>query len=380
MTRQTMQKSSRIYIAGHKGLVGSALVRLLEAEGYKDLLTRGHAELDLESRHEVRQFLSREQPEYVFLAAAKVGGIHANNTYPVDFLLRNLKIQSNILEESHRSHVKGLLFLGSSCIYPKLAPQPIKEEYLLTGVLEPTNEPYAIAKIAGIELCEAFNRQYGTSYLSVMPTNLYGPNDSYDLEGSHVLPALIRKFHLGKLAARGDFDAILRDETTHGAIPDDFAAGLAGIAKVNGHELPGRFKSSTALSSSASVRLWGTGAPRRELLHSDDLASACIFLMERIDQVFERVPAALTDTNAPSLATRHLFNIGCGEDVTIRELAEMTARTVGFAGPIAWDPSKPDGTPRKLLDVARLSKMGWTPKISLAEGIRTAYEDYLSRA
>ncbi len=373
-----MNKSSRIHVAGHGGLVGSALVRGLRGAGYDNLLLRRHSDLDLEQQSAVEVFFAREKPEHVFLAAARVGGIHANSTYPVDFLLRNLRIQNNVIEAAHRHGVKGLLFLGSSCIYPKLAPQPIKEEYLLTGNLEPTNEPYAVAKVAGIELCEAFNRQFGTRFLSVMPTNLYGPGDNYDIENSHVLPALIRKFHLGKLASVGDFDGVLHDEEVYGRIPDEFATGLVSIARASGYGVPDRFAHLLPNTDSApSVRLWGTGSPRREFLYSDDLASACIFLMERVHQIFDsRKPSS---TPCRSHATAHLYNIGCGQDVTIRELAEMVARIVGYDGAITWDSARPDGTPRKLLDVTRLKEMGWSAGIDLEKGIRPAYEDYLAR-
>lgn len=381
-----MEKVSRIYVAGHRGLVGSALTSRLRAEGYGHLITRTHAELDLERQDQVGAFFADERPEYVFLAAAKVGGIHANSTMPVDFLLRNLKIQNNILEASWRCGVKGLLFLGSSCIYPKLAPQPLKEEALLTNLLEPSNEPYAIAKIAGIELCEAFNRQYGTRFLSVMPTNLYGPQDTYDLEHSHVLPALIRRFHLCKLACQGDWEAIKREEKCHGSIPESFHLHLASLSPYPAVPLPNpgtehqAVPHGTACGSEhhPSVTLWGTGSPRREFLYSSDLADAAHFLMERIDSLFSS-ESPISPPSGASPATRHLINIGYGEDLTIRELAQMVASTVGFHGSIHWDPTRPDGTPQKLLDVSRLRSMGWQPKVSLTEGIRSAYHDYLNR-
>lgn len=368
-----MQKSSRIFIAGHRGLVGSALSRRFASRGYDNLLLRTHSELDLENRDDVEQFCTREQPEYVIIAAAKVGGIHANQTYPVDFLLINLKIQINILEAAWRCGVKGLLFLGSSCIYPKYAKQPLREEFLLSGILEPTNEPYAIAKIAGIELCEAFNRQYGTRFLSVMPTNLYGPGDNYDLEKSHVLPALIRKFHLAKLASHGAWEGIKIDEASYGTIPGDFLARLHHIAKENGHSVP---FSSGEVAHKPVVTLWGSGSPRREFLHVDDLADACLFLMERFDQIFSKEKSPqLSDMY--SQASRHLFNIGSGTDLTIKELAQIVAGIVGYKGDLEWDKTKPDGTPQKLLDTARLAEFGWRPSISLEEGIRLVYEDYL---
>jgi GDP-L-fucose synthase len=344
-----MDKSSKIYVAGHGGLVGSAICRVLRAGGHDNLVLRTHAQLDLGQFPEVERFFAEERPEYVFLAAARVGGILANNNHPVDFLLDNLKIQNCVIEAAYHIGVKGLIFLGSSCIYPKLAPQPLKEDYLLTGALEPTNEPYAVAKIAGIELCEAYNRQYGTRFLSVMPTNLYGPNDRYDLESSHVLPALIRKFHLAKLAARGEWNAISRDEELHGKIPTDLFSGL----KAKPHPV---------------VRLWGTGAPHREFLHVDDMADACVFLMERLEDLFSNDCSAFPD--------RHVVNIGSGVDLTIKELAEMVATIVGFDGTVEWDTTKPDGTPRKLMDVSRLASLGWRIKISLEDGIRQTIEGY----
>ncbi|MGC8490836.1 MAG: GDP-L-fucose synthase family protein [Syntrophobacteraceae bacterium] len=347
-----MELDARIFIPGHSGLAGSAICRRLEAGGYRDLIVRSHSQLDLSRRQEVDEFFAREKPEYVFLCAAKVGGIHANDTYPVDFLLENLKIQNNVIEAAFRNSVKGLLFLGSSCIYPGEAPQPLREDYLLTGPLEPTNRAYAIAKIAGIELCKAFNRQHHTRFLSVMPTNLYGPNDRYDLENSHLVPALIRKFHLGKLAAQKDFAAIGREASCYGPIPRDI---LEGLEKDEGPE----------------VRLWGTGAPMRELLHSDDMADACVFLMERAEGLFEG--------ESERLAASPVFNVGAGRDITIRELAHTVAGVVGFSGRVSWDPSKPDGTLRKLLDVSRMRELGWESKISLEEGLRATYRDYVSK-
>lgn len=347
-----MDSISRIYIAGHSGLAGSAIYRRLMAGGYRGLVIRSHSQLDLGSRPEVEEFFELERPEYVFLCAAKVGGIHANQTYPVDFLLDNLNIQNNVIAAAFRHGVRGLLFLGSSCIYPKDAPQPLREEYLLTGALEPTNQAYAIAKIAGIELCKAFNRQHATNYMSVMPTNLYGPNDRYDLENSHLVPALIRKFHLGRLAAQGDFAGIRREEACYGAIPEDV---MEGLEKKAGPE----------------VRLWGTGAPFRELLHADDMADACVFLMERLAELFAG--------RRRSLAQNPLVNIGCGKDLTIRELAAKVARVVGFEGRVTWDPVRPDGTARKLLDVSRMRELGWESRISLEEGLCATYEDYVSK-
>jgi GDP-L-fucose synthase len=312
-----MRHNSRVYIAGHRGLVGSAIHRELQRRGYSNILTRTHEELDLTDEVAVDTFFSQEKPDFVFLAAAKVGGILANNSYPADFIRDNLVIQNNVIEASRNAGVKRLLFLGSSCIYPKLCPQPIKEEYLLTGPLEPTNRPYAIAKIAGIEMCWSYNRQYGTRYLAAMPTNLYGPNDNFDLASSHVLPALIRKTAEAK------------------------AAGAKEVV------------------------VWGTGTPRRELLYSDDLAEACCFLMN-LDE--DRFGSLLVEDKPP------LINIGTGEDVTIRELAEIVARVLDFRGNLTFDTSKPDGTPRKLMDVSLLHSLGWHHTVGLEDGIRRTWK------
>ncbi len=316
-----MKLDARIYVAGHRGLVGSAIVRCLHAAGYTNILSRAHADLDLMDASAVKAFFEQERPEYVFHAAAKVGGILANDTYPADFIYQNLEIQSNVIHEAWRTGVKRLLFLGSSCIYPRDCPQPIKEEYLLTGPLEPTNRAYAIAKIAGIEMCWSYNRQYGTRFLAVMPTNLYGPDDHYDLQNSHVLPALIRK--MNEAMERGD----------------------------------------------AEVIIWGTGAPRREFLYSDDMAAACVKLFLLPDKEFDGAIASFPP----------LINIGCGEDLSIRELAEEVARVVGFAGKLRFDTSKPDGTPRKLLDVSRMFALGWRPSTQLSRGIKQANADFLAR-
>src|ERR1043166_3154201 len=305
-----LARDARIYVAGHRGLVGSAISRTLEAAGFSRLLGRTHTELDLTDTVAVAKFFSAERPEYVFVAAAKVGGILANSQQPAEFLFINLQIQNNLIHQAYRTGVKKLLFLGSSCIYPKLAPQPLKEEYILTGPLEPTNEWYAIAKIAGIKLCQAYRRQHGCNFISAMPTNMYGPNDNYDLQTSHVLPALIRRFHEAKKAG------------------------------------------------ASSVTCWGTGAPLREFLHADDLGRACLFLMENYsDDPF--------------------INVGYGSDLTIRDLAGLVKKIVGFAGDVAWDSSRPDGTPRKLMDSSRIFSLGWKPQIDLTTGIRLAYEDFL---
>jgi GDP-L-fucose synthase len=345
-----MEKTAKIYVAGHRGLVGSALVRKLRTGGYTHIITRTHGDLDLIRQDQVETFFKKEKPDYVFLAAAKVGGIWGNNIYPAQFIYENIVIQTNIIHASYLYEAKKLLFLGSSCIYPKLCPQPIKEEFLLSDYLEPTNEPYAIAKIAGIKMCQSYNRQYKTRYISVMPNNLYGPNDNFNLETSHVLPALIRKFHLAKLAAAGDWEGIQKDEATHGDIPDDIKISM-GLDPVT-------HQPANQSTNKPAVILWGTGSPRREFLHVDDLADACLFLMNHYD---ESEPV----------------NIGWGKDQTIRELAEMISGIVGYKGSIKWDSGKPDGTPRKLLDVSRLTEKGWQAKINLAEGIRQMYRWYL---
>ncbi len=308
---RTMEFNAKIYIAGHRGLVGSAIVRKLVEKGYSNLVYKTSGELDLTDKEQVDAFFDIIKPEYIFLAAAKVGGIVANNAYPADFIRDNLLIQTNVIDAAYRTGVRKLLFLGSTCIYPKFAPQPMNEDALLTGILEPTNEPYAIAKIAGIKMCESYNRQYGTNYISVMPTNLYGPNDNFDLETSHVLPALIRKFHEAKV------------------------------------------------ENASSVEVWGTGTPRREFLYSDDLADAVIYLMNNYDG-------------------SQFINIGIGKDISIKELAEKIKQIVGFKGDIIFNSSKPDGTPRKLVDVTRLNELGWQASTSLDEGLKKVYEWFLS--
>jgi len=307
-----ISKSAPIYIAGHRGLVGSAIWRELQRGGFVNLIGRSHAELDLLDVGAVRKFYAEQKPEYVFVAAARVGGIVANNTRPAQFLYENLQIQNHLIDGAFRAGVKKLLFLGSSCIYPKLAPQPLREEHLLTGPLEPTNEWYALAKIAGIKMCQAYRRQYGCDFISVMPTNMYGPNDNYDLEGSHVLPALIRKFHEARISRRD------------------------------------------------IVTCWGTGAPLREFMYADDLGRACVFLMENYSE-------------------EQFINAGSGQEISIRDLAELVRQVVGFAGRIVWEPTKPDGTPRKLMDSSRLLALGWKPQVDLPTGIRLAYEDFKLR-
>jgi len=345
---------SKIYIAGHRGLVGSAIVRALQTEGYENLLLCTSAQLDLRNQAEVDAFFAEEKPDYVFLAAARVGGIYANDTYPADFIRDNLQIQTNVIDAGYRNGVKRFLFLGSSCIYPKLAPQPMPESCLLTGELEPTNEWYAIAKIAGIKMCQAYHKQYGFDAISVMPTNLYGPNDTFDLERSHVLPAMMRKFHLAKLAQSGDIKAIIADEKKHGQIPADLLESL-GLERTH----PSIFTS----QCSPKVTLWGSGAPYREFLHVDDLASACLFLMNK-------------ELKADSL---RLFNVGVGSDITIRQLAELVQEVVGFDGDVAWDADKPDGTPRKLMDVSLINRLGWHASTPLRQGIEAVYRDYCAQ-
>ena len=356
-----MNKNSSIYIAGHTGLVGSALLRRLDADGYSNLIVRNRSDLDLTHQSDVDAFFQSEKPEYVFLAAAKVGGIMANYTYPAEFIHTNLAIQHNVIHAAWKAGAIRLLFLGSSCIYPKECPQPMKEEHLLTGPLEPTNESYAVAKIAGIKMCQAYNRQYGTKYLCVMPTNLYGPNDNFDLETSHVLPALIRNFHLAKLANQGDWEAIKKDEKKYGIIPEDIKQRI-------GYKT---FRSTVLSESSGfkpSVLLWGSGNPKREFLHVDDLADACILLTQMDEKAFD---LCFDDACAP------LINIGCGRDQTVKEIAAVVAKVVGYDGDVRWDENKPDGTPQKLMSISRIKRLGWKPNIDLKDGIQRAYEWYL---
>lgn len=325
-----MNSNDKIYIAGHRGLVGSALMRNLQQQGYTNLVTRTHAELDLTNQAACDDFFCKEKPDYVFLAAAKVGGIVANNSYPAEFIRDNLAVQTNVIHAAYKNQVKRLMFLGSSCIYPKLSPQPMKEEYLLTGPLEPTNRPYALAKIAGIEMCWSYNRQYGTRYLAVMPTNLYGPGDNYHPENSHVIPALIRKFH---------------------------------EAKINGDK---------------EVVVWGTGKPRREFLYSEDMADACVYLMNLSDDKYQSLLGS--DESKTGKFEPPLVNIGVGEDVTIKELADLVKTVTGYQGDLVFDTTKPDGTPRKLMDVGRLNAMGWRAQTELSNGLFNAYNDFLSRS
>jgi GDP-L-fucose synthase len=366
-----MDKTARIYVAGHTGLVGSALLRALQVRGYTNIITRTHGELDLERQSNVEAFFETEKPEYVFLAAARVGGIWANSTYPAEFIYNNLAIQTNVIHSAWKTGVKRLLFLGSSCIYPRECGQPMKEEYVLTGPPETTNQPYAVAKIAGLEMCQSYNRQYGTSFVSVMPTNLFGPNDNFDLESSHVLPALIRKFHLANLASRGDWQAIQKDESLYGPFPEDVLANLISITELNGYgeKVPTVYRSPlTAHQTQPAVVLWGTGSPRREFLYVDDLADACLFLMT-LDE--NKLGSLLTTESLP------LINIGWGKDISIKELAQIVKDIVSFQGDVVFDTTKPDGTPRKLLDVTRMAELGWRAKIPLKEGISRVYKWYL---
>ena len=363
-----MEIKSKIFIAGHKGLVGSALLRRLNSEGYESLLFCSHDDLDLTQQSDVEKFFKSEKPEYVFLAAAKVGGIWANKRYPAEFIYSNLAIQINVLHAAKKIGVKRLIFLGSSCIYPRECPQPMKEDYLLTGPLEPTNQPYALAKIAGIIQCEAYNRQYKTRFLAVMPTNLYGPNDNFDLEDSHVLPALIRKFHLAKLAVVGDRNGVLKDESIFGSIPPDLKRSITAISVHNGHKPI--FNDYKPEPDNTSIELWGTGHPRREFLHVNDLAEGCVFLMNLPDDKYDNL---LCTNSYPSI------NIGCGEDITIKELSDIVKDIVGYKGTVKWDDSKPDGTPRKLLDISKLNNLGWSDSIKLKEGIKNTYEWYVKK-
>lgn len=362
-----MHKDARIYVAGHRGLVGSAILQKLKTEGYSNLIIRSHSELDLIRQSKVESFFQDKKPEYVFLAAAKVGGIFANSTYPAEFIYDNLSVQTNVIHAAWRTGAKRLIFLGSSCIYPGVCPQPMKEEDLLAGPLEKTNEAYAIAKIVGIKMCQSYNRQYSTRFLPVMPTNLYGPNDNYDLENSHVLPALIRKFHLARLAASGDWQGIQKDENKYGTIPVEFRSCLISISTHNGHQSP---YTDPQPDTPPAVILWGSGKPHREFLHVDDFAEACFFLMNLDGHTFQRL---LTDSLSP------LINIGCGKDSSIRELAVLTQKIIGFQGEIIYDTGKPDGTFRKLLDISKMEALGWRPRIELKNGIEKTYQQYLKR-
>lgn len=351
-----MEKEAKIYVAGHKGMVGSAIVRKLKEKGYNNIVFRTHQELDLTDQQAVREFFETERPEYVFLAAAKVGGILANNTYKADFIYQNIMIAANVIEASYRYGVKKLLNLGSSCIYPKHAPQPMKEEYLLTGPLEPTNEPYAIAKISAIKLCRYFNEQYGTNFISVMPTNLYGPNDNYNLETAHVIPALIRKFHLGKLLMNEDWEGIRRDLTK-------YPIGFGLEKELNLEEKESIIKVLEKVGvRHGEVTVWGTGEVYREFMHVYDLADACVYIMENVDA--EEMKKVCSD---------YFVNVGTGEDIQLKDLYKIVKESIGFIGKICFDFTKPNGTYRKLLDVKFLSSLGWMAKINLIDGIKDVY-------
>jgi GDP-L-fucose synthase len=373
-----MKKDSKIYVAGHTGLVGSALMRNLTKKGYHNIITRLYPDLDLMDQQSVNEFFTHEKPEYVFLAAAKVGGIVANNIYRGQFIYENLMIQSNVIHACYLNGVKKLLFLGSSCIYPKLAPQPLKERYLLTDILEYTNEPYAIAKITGIKMCESYNIQYGTNYISVMPTNLFGLNDNYDLEKSHVLPAIIRKMHLAKCLIENDWETIRKDFNKN---PVEGVDGKSTQIEI-GEKLEkyGIFRHSSS-ETPVTVKLWGSGAPRREFLHSDDMADACVYIMESVDfkdLVKDKYSDKITSRDTKIEIRNTHINIGTGKDLTIKELAMIIKEIVGFDGFIEWDTSKPDGTFQKLLSVKKIHELGWQEKISLNEGINKVYQEYLA--
>jgi GDP-L-fucose synthase len=369
-----MKKDSKIYIAGHRGLVGSAILENLKHKGFTNIIIRTHAELDLTNQEYVAEFFNTEKPEYVFLAAAKVGGIVANNVYRADFIYENLMIQNNVIHQSYVNGVKKLLFLGSTCIYPKNAPQPMKEEYLLTDTLEYTNEPYAIAKIAGIKMCESYNLQYGTNFISVMPTNLYGPNDNFNLEKSHVLPALIRKIHLAKLLLESNFEVVIKD------------------LNVNTIQEAKAYLASFGVTEN-SVEIWGTGEPKREFLWSKDMADACVFIMENRD--FKDIVIAretkqsletkrnlnfsgARESHQKEIRNTHI-NIGTGKDISIKELAETIKKIIGFKGDLIFNTNKPDGTMRKLTDVSKLNKLGWKHTVELEEGIKLVYDWYIDK-
>ncbi|MFT5701987.1 MAG: GDP-L-fucose synthase [Desulforhopalus sp.] len=350
---EQIRKEEVIFVAGHRGMVGAAIVRRLQEMGCENIITRTHNELDLADQAAVHLFFSTNKIDRVIIAAAKVGGIHANNVFPAEFIYVNLMIQANIIHQAYLAGIRNLLFLGSSCIYPKFAPQPMAENHLLTATLEPTNEPYAIAKIAGIKMCEAYNRQYDTAYRSVMPTNLFGPGDNYHLENSHVIPAMLRKYHLAKLAQEHDLSGVIEDEERYGLIPEDIQKAIGYVARTKTFT-PG---------VEPKVVLWGSGTPKREFLHVDDMAAACLHVMGLKQQYFEG--------ENPSFV-----NVGTGKDITIRETANIIAELVGFTGETIYNSAQPDGTPRKLLDTSRVNALGWTPKMSFREGLEDAYKSY----
>jgi GDP-L-fucose synthase len=379
-----MQKNSKIYVAGHRGLVGSAIVKNLKEKGYTNLVFKTHQELDLTDQAAVKHFFDQEKPEYVILAAARVGGIVANNTYRAEFIYDNLQIQNNVIHQSYLHGVKKLLFLGSTCIYPKNSPQPMKEEYLLTSELEYTNEPYAIAKIAGIKMCESYNLQYGTNFISVMPTNLYGPHDNFDLEKSHVLPALIRKIHLGKALEENDWDAIKEDlnkNPIEGVDGDSSKEEIVKILEKYGISFNIQHSTFNINSNKVRIEVWGTGKPRREFLWSEDMADACVFLMENIDfqDIIKRDNSTFNiqhSTFSNEVRNTHL-NIGTGEDISIAELAELIRDIIGFRGEFVYNVDKPDGTMIKLTDPSKLRALGWKYNMKLDNGIQKAYQWYM---
>ena len=372
-----MLATSKIYIAGHNGLVGSALTRTLKSRGYNNLILRSLGELDLIDQHQVEEFFASEKPEYVIVAAAMVGGIVANNTYRADFIYKNIMIQSNVINCAWRHNVKKLLFLGSTCIYPKEAPQPLKEDYLLSSGLEYTNEPYAIAKIAGLKMCESYNIQYKTNFISVMPTNLYGAGDNFDLEKSHVLPALLRRFHLGKCLGEGNWVA-LRDDLTRN--PIDTVSGSAGekeiIATLEKYGIS--LQGNSSAKNSVIIKVWGSGKPLREFMNSQDMAEACIFLMENVD-IQDIINIHTGADKGKDYHPPHFLNIGTGEELSIRELANKVKSVTGFAGEIDFDHTKPDGTMRKVTDITALRNLGYKHRIDLESGLKKMYEDYLTR-
>ena len=367
---EPLAPANRIFLAGHRGMVGSAIHRLLRAKGFENVITRTSAELDLTNQQAVRSFFQSEAIDQVVLAAARVGGIYANFHYPAEFIYANQMIQNNVIHQACLAGVRRLLFLGSSCIYPKFAPQPMKEEYLLTGILEMTNEPYAIAKISGIKMCESYNRQYGTDYRAVMPTNLYGPGDNFHLENSHVIPAVMRKYHLAKCAMSGDFAAIRKDQQTFGSIPPE-VGDMLGITD-------------SCRGKPPVVQLWGSGRARREFLHVDDMASACIHVMNLSRDAYVQALGHPSERIESNLSTAELsipsfFNIGSGRDCTISEVAGMIREMVGFAGETRYNSEQPDGTPRKLLDTTRISGVGWRPSYGLQEGLQATYDWYCAQ-
>jgi len=372
-----MQKQSKIYVAGHRGLVGSAIVKSLKEKGYENLCTRTHAELDLTDQQAVARFFEEEKPEYVILAAAKVGGIVANNTYRADFIYENLQIQNNVIHQSYLHGVSKLLFLGSTCIYPKHAPQPMQEAYLLTSELEYTNEPYAIAKIAGIKMCESYNLQYGTNFISVMPTNLYGPNDNFDLEKSHVLPALMRKVHLGHALERSDWETLRKDLTS---LPIEGVSGRSDEETIR--KILNRYGISMDTEQKVTIEIWGSGEPMREFLWSEDMADACVYLMEHVDfqDIIKEEPSRNRSCDVVSYQTKEIrnthINIGTGEDISIKELAVLLKAVIGFEGGFTFNTQKPDGTMKKLTDPSKLHRLGWKHSVEVEEGVRRMYAWY----